>query len=116
MEAGTSLEVHVVFTLSEIVRGAKFTKQEASNVLVVIEAGNIKRCSTSFVLLNQELKNVILVQLLTAVIEAVDDLGQLTSLHRRENSIAFCKILRVQVYRNVYPLFLGLLLHFLNFC
>lgn len=93
-------------------RGPEFTQQEASNVLVVIVARNIERCSTTLVFLDQALQNVVLIELLAAVIEALHDISEPTSLHSREDPVGICEMLGMEVYRDVYPLFLGLLLHF----
>ena len=55
-----------------------------------------------------------MVQLLAAVVETLDDLREFACLDSWEDTVGLSEVLGVDVDRDVNPLLLGLLLHFLT--
>ena len=66
------------------------------------------------ILLRQKLQDIILVELLSLIVEEIDNLSELACMDKWEQAFAFCKAPLIQIDSLVKSLFLTLL-HFYDF-
>ena len=75
MKTTSTFRIHIPLRSAELLRHAQLTQQEAHDILVAEVACNIEGCSLALVSLAQALQDVILIQLLSIVVKALDYFG-----------------------------------------
>jgi len=111
VEAGSVLQVQVEVLFNKVLWSSQFAKQVARYVPVIHRAGNVQRRAATQVFLNEALKDVILIEGLAAVREALHDLSELPLVNHLENPAGPCEVFWAQFDGHVDPLLLTL--HFL---
>ena len=111
VEAGAVLQVQVVVLFDKVLWSSQFAKQVARYVPVIHRAGNVQWRTATQVFLHQALQDVILIEGLAAIREALHDLSELPRVNHLENPTGPREVLWTQFDGHVDPLLLTL--HFL---
>lgn len=114
METVAPCVVNVELAFNEVFGRSQLAEQVARYVLIVHEAGDVERGAATFVLFHDPLEDVVLVQCLAGVGEAVHDLGQVSGVDHGEDAVRGREEVRVEADSDIDPLLLSLLLHFLT--
>ena len=93
---GAPVLVHVQFLRHVLTRVSTLNGKVEGHIFEIEVGCDVKRCAAQVVLLRQKLQDVIFVELLVDLPEAIDDVGQLAPVHHREDACAVAKFFRPQ--------------------